>query len=351
MTGRYSRRRWLAASGGILLAPLLASCGTNAQPSGIYIVPEDGAPRWIGSGVGAPAWSPAGDAVVWGDETGLWQWREEEAALSRIVDTSVVARPAWAPDASAIAFVDARSATLQRVAPDGVDLLPLATIAANAGAASSPLMKRGGPAWSPDGKTIAFVCWDGGGDELCLVDAEGSRRQEITSLGQRAANGATPPAGSSVVGMAWSPDSTQLAVGVQGEQRGATAGVFLVELAVRTGRRLSTLIPNSPMSWQAASGAILFSAARDGRSDAYLLDPLTQNARPLTAALPDGVRDPVMSEQGQLAAVRGDELVLVDGDAQRLIAVETLAVSNPVWNPAGSMLAVTAAQTPINNYR
>lgn len=351
MTAPFSRRAWLSLAGGTIVAPLLAACGAVGVPAGMYLMPVDGAPRWIGAGVGTPAWSPDGEWIAWGGESGLWLWRQGTDEAIRVVETRVVARPAWAPDASAIAFVDAVSSTLQRVAPDGSSLVPLATIATNAVAAAPPLMQRGGPAWSPDGETIAFVCWDGAGDELCLVDAAGKRRQEITSLGQRGADATPGTVGSSVVGMAWSPDSAQIAVGVQAEQRGATAGVFLVELAKRSGRRTSTLVPNSPMSWSPANGAILFSAAHDGRSDAFLLDPVTRSAEALTAGVPEGVRDPAMSESGVLAAVSGDSLVLIDGGAQRALPVGSLAVSSPAWNPDGAELAVVASGTPIQNYR
>lgn len=351
MTAPISRRAWLSLAGGMIAAPLLAACGALGVPTGIYLMPVDGAPRWIGAGVGAPAWSADGEQITWGDESGLWRWRQGTSEAVRVVETRVVARPAWAPDASAIAFVDAASSTLLRVAPDGSSLGPLATIATNAAATPPPLMQRGGPAWSPDGETIAFVCWDGAGDELCLVDAAGNRRQEITSLGQRGADTAPGTAGSSVVGMAWSPDSAQIAVGVQAEQRGATAGVYLVELAERSGRRISMLVPNSPMSWSQASSGILFSAAHDGRSDAFLLDPVTRTAEVLTAGVPEGVREAAMSKSGLLAAVSGDSLVLVEGGAGRTLPVGSLAVSNPAWNPDGVELAVVASETPIQNYR
>ena len=64
------------------------------------------------------------------------------------------------------------------------------------------LLKHGGwsPAWSPDGKSIAFVNDDGGDDEIYSVGANGKRVTQLTENTGIADDGPT-----------WSPDSSMLA--------------------------------------------------------------------------------------------------------------------------------------------
>jgi TolB protein len=80
--------------------------------------------------------------------------------------------PAWSPDGKWIAFVRGCQVWLMR--PDGSGQRPLT---------SSSSQYKGGPAWSPDGRTIAFVASKPiPGDRLYLVNADGSHERRLTNL-------------------------------------------------------------------------------------------------------------------------------------------------------------------------
>ncbi|MEZ4563784.1 MAG: hypothetical protein R2853_13710 [Thermomicrobiales bacterium] len=264
----------------------------------------------------------------------------------------MVGRPAWSPDNSSVAFLDEQTRLLQAVDIVTMVPTPLAVLYSGAdGAIRPPVVTRGGPAWSPDGSQIAFICWDGQGDELCLVESSGNVRQQVTTLGGA---GAAPGAAarSSVTAIAWSPDSTALAVAVQAEQRGATAGVFRIELAGRSGRRLTNMTANSPLVWDALADDLIFSASVEGRSDVYRLPATGGKALNITATLAEGARDPASDAAGALAVVSGSHIVVLPaGAGETVVHAETqLACSAPALSPNGTYLAYLALAEPIEQY-
>lgn len=349
---RLTRRRVLSRASAAWLLLMLAGCGEETARPGLYIVEPDGAPRWIDDTTGAPAWSASGDALVWGDETGLKNWSVDSGRVDTLVATPVVGGPAWAPNGSALVFLDGQARVLQSINTLSRVSTPLAVLYSGPdGVIRPPIVTRGGPAWSPDGTRIAFVCWDGQGDEICIVGADGNGRQQITSLGS-SSSGSGSTAGSSATSVAWSPDSEALAVAVQAEQRGATAGIFRVELAMRSGQRLTNMTANSPVVWESASGDLIFSARVEGRSDVYRLPATGGTPKATTTALPDGARDPAVDAAGDLAVVSGSKIAVLSAGSDDVTWHEQsgLICTAPALSPDGRQLAFLALPQPIVGY-
>lgn len=113
--------------------------------------------------------------------------------------------PAWSPDGRFIAFVSLRDTTSGRSGTDPGNLyvLPFDPATGKAVGEAVPLTRfpgaEGWPAWSPDGKKIAFHGDLDGNFDIWVVNRDGSG---LVNLTRHAAEDRFP---------AWSPDGTQIA--------------------------------------------------------------------------------------------------------------------------------------------
>ena len=199
----------------------------------IYVVNADGSkvPKVVSEGH-HPTWSPDGSKLAYGcggiciiNVDGTGQTRLTPAApTSQTPDVDVCVRdtdPTWSPDGSTIAFTrwpDVRipgSMCLELgvaisfpfdfrtevwfIDVDGGNLRPLRDSAGNA-------TYGAWPAWSPDGKQLAFYGGDGYEERIDVVSADGSG---VVTVVQR-----DPPQWDNVLGSpAWSPDGTRIVFG------------------------------------------------------------------------------------------------------------------------------------------
>ena len=160
-----------------------------------------------------PVWSPtsaqlAYAALVPGSPFGSWALfsvRDDGSAPVQITtggEGSRSVQPSWSPSGASIAFVrtvgPAESA-IYVVHPDGTDLHRVVEFYGNA---------AGEPAWSPNGSKIAYTNAVNGnpsrygtGQEVFVVNADGSGARRLTELGPQVAFDAAPT---------WSPDGDQI---------------------------------------------------------------------------------------------------------------------------------------------
>ena len=163
----------------------------------------------------APSWSPTGSllvyasAVIPGSEQDWELFVASDDGTPPVQITSggsgavINAQPNWSPTGRSIAFLRRLGPdrpAIYLIHPDGTEQHRVVDIAWNS---------SGEPVWSPDGSQIAYTdAVNGGytrfgpsGQEIFLVNADGSAVQRLTELAPRLTNDRTP---------LWSPDGDQI---------------------------------------------------------------------------------------------------------------------------------------------
>jgi Tol biopolymer transport system component len=179
--------------------------------SEIYVVGADGSGiRRLTdnpAGDGFPAWSPDGTRLAFvsdrDGQPGIWAMGADGSSPTRLVPgpATATARPSWSPDGRSIAFASDRDggnldifvADLPPAAPT-----PTPAPAANPTRVIASPGQDGEPAWSPDGRSIAFASDRDGGPEVYVADRDGSNLVKLTGKPRSFAP-------------AWSPDGRMLA--------------------------------------------------------------------------------------------------------------------------------------------
>lgn len=171
-----------------------------------------------------PVWSPTGDMIAfvrWMKDSGqrhLFVMSPDGSTSNELTipGVSEVRGPAWSPDGSKILFVCSEAICV--VNRDGSGFTHL-----------SNGIQAVEPAWSPDGKRIAFLLQTFGRHRVSLMGADGSN---VTSL----ADGFSP---------SWSRDGTRLAF----LRDGVAGGLFTINADGSGEIRLAAGIINAP-AWR-----------------------------------------------------------------------------------------------------
>jgi Tol biopolymer transport system component len=187
------------------------------------------------------------------------------------------------------------------------------------------------PSWSPDGTRIAFDRGENGRDDLFVVNVDGSGLRQLT-------NGAFDE------NAAWSPDGTRIAF--DGNDHAGISQIFVVN-SDGSGRRQLTASTNSGGQKPAWSP--------DGQQIAYMRTPVPFGAYHLWVMNADGTgdhaltsgqwnqEDPAWSPDGQLIAFNSDEgyqqniwTIHADGSGQAQLTHGGGFKIAPSWQPLPS---------------
>jgi hypothetical protein len=236
-------------------------------------------------------------------------------------------QPAWSPDGRKLAFgvSEGDGYAIYVMNADGSDLRRVVP--------SSP--SAWGPVWSPDGTTLAFSAGSGQKREIYTIAADGTNPRQLT------ANAAD------VTGLAWSPDGTRIAFASTHE---GTSQIYVMQSDGTNPMRLTKTGANDRNpAWAPDGSRIAFDSDRDGTSQIYVMHPDgTAQTRLTTSPGPDLA--PAWSPDGQwiMFTSRRDgdsDLYQMHADGSALTNLTHSPAMDEAWgawSPDGQRIAFAA---------
>jgi Tol biopolymer transport system component len=181
--------------------------GFQGEKSRLFVMRADGSELHqvgtVGTSTAGLSWNPEGDEIAFADTKGISVVKPDGTGLKRL--TTGGEEPAWSPDGETIVF--RRPPSLYAMQADGSDVHVLVEPAESI----EHLYTLGSPAWSPDGKRIAFVridlaaLFEPRAGTIEVANADGSGERTLTSISYVAAGDAAS------IRPAWSPDGRSIA--------------------------------------------------------------------------------------------------------------------------------------------
>lgn len=262
---------WVTGTRGVAATRVLFIRG-----GALWQVDSDGAEERQVAGFGGalgPAWHPLGRLIayaVMGDEGTGVEVRDLQTGQARRIRTGfpLSLSPAFSPDGKWLAFAAGESGTDLYVVP--VDALDEAPLRVTVGRGSTNAQ----PTFSPDGRRIAFTTSRLGRNEIYLTDTDGANPELLTSTALTEAPYRADPA--------WSPDGRFVAFSTQIDGRFQIATISLRD---RTVKQYTTEGVNEDPSWAPDSRHLVFTSSRTGTRQLWVLDIESGRVRQLTRGM------------------------------------------------------------------
>ncbi len=273
--------RWVTGTPGFA-ASRLAYVGQKR----LQLIDSDGAGRETvspqGQPVLSPAWAPDGRSLAYtrfDEGTGTLQ-------LLFLASGSTVTVPTTREGLNyASSFSpDGRTLTFTRSGEGGTDIFSvnIGDMCCSRRLTASRFADNLSSSYSPDGRRIAFVSTRAGPPQIYVMSADGTDQELLANFDFGATGSSFAPE--------WSPDGAQVAFHRQVSGR---FQVFVLDLATRRVRQLTSVGRNEDPTWAPDGRHVAFVSTRGGRRQLWVIDTETGRVRQLRT--PDDVRLPSWS--------------------------------------------------------
>jgi len=240
----------------------------------VYVIDQDGADRRLVSSTDHAALSPA-----WGGDGRRFSYMEFWEGHGRLFVQDVATgkrapvvttgqaldfTPAFSPDGKTLAF--------SRATEEGTDVY---AVNSKEGCCLQRLTvgrfyDNLSPTYSPDGQRIAFVSTRAGLPQIYVMAADGTDQQLFAPFDYGATGSSNAPE--------WSPDGQAVAFH---RDVGGTLQVFVLDVRTRAVRQLTSVGRNEDPTWAPDSRHMAFVSDRSGYRQLWIIDLETGRIRPL----------------------------------------------------------------------
>lgn len=193
------------------------------------------------------------------------------------------------------------------------------------------------PAWSPDGRKIAYVTFESGNSQVIVQDLATGARQLIAAH-RKGINGAP----------AWSPDGSKLAVSLSYV---GNPEIFVIDMASRRETRLTTSLSiDTEPTWSADGQSIYFTSDRSGRPQIYQMGANGGSPTRISFEGQNNANADVGYDGKQIAMVQGNGNVYRIAIMDRSLGGQVRFISpgpiddSPSYAPNASMLLYAATE-------
>ena len=197
---------------------------------------------------------------------------------------------------------------------------------------NEPLMS---PSWSPDGKKLAYVSFEGRSSSIYVQDIITGRREQVAA--HSGINSAP----------AWSPDGSRLALTLS---KDGNPEIYILHLSSRSLQRITRnrAIDTEP-SWSPDGSKLVFTSDRGGTPQVYEVSSLGGKVKRLTFSGTYFARPSYSPDGKSIVMVHGKDrryrIAILELDNNYLdILTETRLDESPSFAPNGSMIMYTTTR-------